>query len=123
SIRDVARVTRRQSVAGQPVELGDVFRRQFVECGHAQQLHGTDDLAAQQFHGAVDTLAAARHQPVQVRPADQRELCTDGDGGHDVGTVHDAGVEHDLCLVTDGCHHLGEQVERHRGTVELAAAV
>src|SRR5699024_4242910 len=104
-------------------ELGDVFRRQFVERGHPEQLHGTDDLTVQQFHGAVDTLAAARHQSVEVCPADQGELCPHSDGGHDVGAVHDAGVEHDLGVVTDGRHHLREQVERHWGTVELTAAV
>src|SRR5699024_2753416 len=54
---------------------------------------------------------------------DEREIGTQGEGGHDVRAVHDSGVEDDLDVATHLAGNLGQEVERHGGPVELAAAV
>ena len=66
---------------------------------------------------------SAGHQAVEVRAADQGEPRAECDRGDDVGAGHDAGVEVDLDVPADLADHVGEQVERDRRPVELAAAV
>src|SRR5690625_5436161 len=83
---------------------------------HAQQLHGAHDLGGQDLDGAVDALPAACHQAVEVGAADQGEPGPEGDGRHDVGAVHDAGVDADLGVRSDFTRDLGQQVEDRKST-------
>src|SRR5699024_2205944 len=77
----------------------------------------------QDLDGAVDALPAACHQAVEVGAADQGEPGPEGDGRHDVGAVHDAGVDADLGVRSDFTRDLGQQVEGDRGAVQLPPAV
>src|SRR5699024_3483399 len=81
---------------GEPLQLCHVVRGEVGEAGGPEQLHGPLDLAGQDFDGPVHALPATGHQAVQVGPADQSEVGAHGDRCHDIGAVHDAGVEDDL---------------------------
>src|SRR5699024_5664948 len=81
---------------GEPLQLCHVLRGEVGETGGTEQLHGALDLAGQDLDRPVNALSATGHQAVQVGPADQCEIGTQGDRRHDVGTVHDAGVQDDL---------------------------
>src|SRR5699024_4159476 len=85
--------------------------------------HRAHHLLGQDLDGAVHARAAAGYEPVEVGATDQGEARAEGHGGHDVRAVHDAGVDADLGVGTDLARDLGQQMERDRGTIELAPAV
>jgi len=60
---------------------------------------------------AFDARLAAGHQPVQVRPADQRAPRSQRDRRDNVGARHDAGVQQDLGVLAEVTRHRGQQVE------------
>src|SRR5699024_4659664 len=96
---------------------------EFVDGGDLEEFHGAYDLFGEDLDGSVHAWAAAGHEAVEVGAADEGEVGAQGDGGDDVGAVHDAGVEDDLDVVADFAGDLGQQVEGDGGAVELAAAV
>src|SRR5699024_9985147 len=99
---------------GEPLQLCHVVRGEVGEAGGPEQLHGPLDLAGQDFDGPVHALPATGHQAVQVGPADQSEVGAHGDRCHDIGAVHDAGVEDDLRAAAELLGHVREHVERDR---------
>src|SRR5699024_7759930 len=107
----------------EPLQLCHVVRGEVGEAGGPEQLHGPLDLAGQDFDGPVPALPATGHQAVQVGPADQSEVGAHGDRCHDIGAVHDAGVEDDLRAAAELLGHVREHVERDRCPVQLPSAV
>lgn len=91
------------------------------EC--AQQFHRADDLVGEDVDGAVDAFTSSGHQAVEVGAADQGELGAQGDGGDDVGAVHDPGVDNHFHVLAHFAGYFGQEVEGDRCAVELAAAV
>src|SRR5690606_32741849 len=89
----------------------------------AQQLHGAHEFTREDLDRAIDTGAPTRHEAVEVGPPDHREPRAECDGGHDVGPVHDAGVDADLDVPAHLAHHIRKQMERDGRAIELAPAV
>jgi hypothetical protein len=71
---------------------------------NTQQLHRPLDLVAQDRDRAIDAFTPAGHQSVEVGTPDERELRAECDRGHDVGTVHDARVDHHRGVLADLAH-------------------
>ena len=73
--------------------------------------------------GALDAALAARHEPVEVGPADQDGAGAQRDRRDDVRAAQDAAVDVDLGAVADRRDDRRQLLERGRRPVELAAAV
>ena len=69
--------------------------------------------------GPVHAAAATGHKPVQVGATDQSELRTQRHRGDNIGTVHNAGINHHLGIHPYFTHYLREQVEGYGRTVQL----
>src|SRR5690625_1283218 len=94
----------------EPLQLGDVLRPELVDGAHLQQLHGAHDLVGEDRDRPVHAGPAPRHEAVEVGPPDEGEAGAQGQGGDDVGPVHDPGVQGDLGVVADLADHLGQEV-------------
>ena len=105
------------------VELGDVAGFEFLEAFHAEQLHRANDLVGKDLDGTVDARSSSGHEPVEVGAADQCEPGTEGDRCDDVGAGHDAGVDGHLDIAAEFAHDGGQEMERHRGAIELSPPV
>lgn len=114
--------SRRQRYGTQSLQLRHMLGREFFQAGHPQQPHGPGDAGGQDLDRAFDPRFATSHQPIQVRPPNQRAPRTERDRGDDIGTGHDAGVHHDLGVLAQLAGNQGQQVERRRRTIELATA-
>src|SRR4051794_28108138 len=84
--------------APEPYPLGGQFR----DGRDAEQLHRAGPLAGQDVRRPLPAPPAPRHEPVQVRPADQAGAGAACHGGDDVGAVQDAAVQVHLGPVADG---------------------
>ena len=100
-----------------------MLRAELVHAGHAEQLQRADDVGAQDLRDLRHARAAARHQPVEVGPPDEGGGGAERDGRHDVAAVHDAGVDEHLRPSAQRLDGGLDQLQRHGGAVELAAAV
>ena len=90
---------------------------------HLKQLHGAAHLVGKNLDGPVHAAAATGHKPVQVGATDQSELRAQRHRGDNIGTVHNAGIDHHLGIHPYFTHYLREQVEGYGRTVQLTTAV
>ena len=89
----------------------------------AQELHRALDIPSEDVNHTLDSSLAPSHEPVQISPADEAGLCSEGDGGNDVSTVHDPTVDVYLSILADRIDGGSDETQRYRRSIELSPSV
>src|SRR5262245_14648289 len=90
---------------------------------HTEQCEGAGELGVEDVRCSLHAAFTARHQPVEVRTADERRSGSEGHRGDDVAAGKDAAVDVHLGSIAHGVHDAGQYLQRSGSPVELASAV
>ena len=94
-----------------------------ADVGMAAEGHGGVEFLGEDFEATGHARFAESTQAVEMRAADHRATCAEGDGLEHVLTAANAAVQPEFDLIADGVRNGGQHFDGRQCAVQLAATV